>query len=384
MNTIQQLWKSIQVKHEKSKSEQVLPHNYLYHLGDSMVRMDKITPDKMEEFCTALKTHPEYLAEYLTLKGDRIQFGGWTLMCFRDVRHRYLDLIKTSPMWQSLYKSGAFDSLEMLVIGDARGKEYDLNSLSDSEKEFCLHESMKMMPIPSGTFTMGASETDQRGQDQPQHKVTLTRDFLVGKYQVTQALWQSVMGSNPSHFSGPGRPVDSVTWFDAVLFCNRLSESEGRTPVYTIKGTDVTCDWDANGYRLLTGAEWEYCARANQSFDYSGGDSPYDVAWFDRDWDSEVWVPTGDVPHVVGQKKPNGFGLYDMSGNVEEWVWDWRDWYSGEDSIDPRGATTSEYRIVRGGSANAGPRWLKVSLRGSHDPNNASRWVGLRIMRNAT
>ncbi len=105
------------------------------------------------------------------------------------------------------------------------------------------------------------------------------------------------------------------------------------------------------------------------------------MAWFDRDWDSEVWGPTGDVPHVVGQKEANAFGLYDMSGNVYEWVWDWFGNYHSEDQIDPIGLEHGEDRVQRGGCANDAPFSLTVSIRSLGNPNNASRWTGLRIAR---
>ena len=145
----------------------------------------------------------------------------------------------------------------------------------------------------------------------------------------------------------------------------------------------MTCDWDGDGYRLLTEAEWEYCARGNQDFLYAGSDYPTEVAWFDTDWDSEVWGPTGDVPHVVGQKDPNGFGLYDMSGNVGEWVWDWFGNYSPEDQTDPRGPEQGERRVERGGCADNGPFWTTVSIRSCPKPADASRWTGFQIARDA-
>ena len=188
-----------------------------------------------------------------------------------------------------------------------------------------------MVVIPKGEFTMGALEDDGDAYDseKPRHKVTLTRDFLMGKYQVTQALWDSVMGSNPSYSKGANRPVEYVSWFDVVEFCNKLSEREGLEPAYTINGDDVTCNWNAKGYRLPTEAEWEYSARSGQRFKYSGSNNVDEVAWYDDNSGSET--------HPVGLKKPNGFGLYDMSGNVYEWCWDRFGGYSSGSQTDPTG-----------------------------------------------
>ena len=182
----------------------------------------------------------------------------------------------------------------------------------------------EMVCIPKGEFLMGALEADEDAYDyeKPRHNVTLTRDFLMGKYPVTQALWENVMGSNPSKFKGSKRPVEQVSWFDAVAFCNKLSEKEGLDPCYTITGERVMCNWNAKGYRLPTEAEWEYSAHAAGSFKYSGGDTVDEVAWYSENSESET--------HSVGQKKPNGFGLYDMSGNIFEWVWDRYGDYSSE------------------------------------------------------
>ena len=384
MPTIQELWNTIQSTYNQSNLEKIVDRECLYDLADGISRMRDDKSMLLDEFCAVMEAHPEYLAHFLSLKGDNIRCDGWSFLSHRDVRRRYMDLIKSSSIWQPLYDAGAFELMELLVVGDARGGDYTLDSLSETDKEFAIRLSKSMKLISAGSFLMGLLESRQGGFDQPQHKVTFTRDVLVGQYQVTQALWQSVMGSNPSHFTGPGCPVDSVSWFDAIRFCNALSEQDGFTPVYTIEGiegTEVICNWGGDGYRLLTEAEWEYCARGNQDFMFAGSNIMSHVAWFDHHWDSEVWGPTGDEPHVVGQKEPNGFGLYDMSGNVAEWVWDWFGQYRPEEQVDPRGAEKGEYRIRRGGCANDAPFAITVSFRARCNPAEANRWTGFRIAR---
>ena len=234
----------------------------------------------------------------------------------------------------------------------------------------------EMVVIPKGEFTMGALEDDgdAYSDEKPRHKVTLTRDFLMGKYPVTQALWESVMGSNPSGFKGANRPVECVSWFDVVSFCNKLSELEGLDPAYTINGEKVTCNWTAKGYRLPTESEWEYSARAGESFKYAGSDNVDEVAWYDGN---------SFETHPVGQKKPNGFGLYDMSGNVWEWVWDWRGSYSSDNGTDLVGPGSGSRRVTRGGSWVNGARDAGVSFRNDVAPTRRNAIWGFRLSRNS-
>jgi formylglycine-generating enzyme required for sulfatase activity len=153
--------------------------------------------------------------------------------------------------------------------------------------------------IPPGKFEMGSSEGDEA--ERPVHTVQIRQGFLLGKYQVTQAQWEQVMGDNPSHFKGAEHPVDSVSWNDAQKFIQKLNTLEGR-----------------NAYRLPSEAEWEYAARAESTAAYCFGDDVKqlrDYAWYDENSENKT--------HPVGQLKPNARGVYDMHGNVWEWVQDW-------------------------------------------------------------
>lgn len=236
---------------------------------------------------------------------------------------------------------------------------------------------IEMVRIPAGTFMMGVlpNGEDPYGWAKPRHEVEITKDFYVGKYQVTQKLWKEVMGNNPSKFKGENLPVTKITWFDAVAFCNKLSELEGKEPVYTINGTNVTCDWEAKGYRLLTESEWEYCARGGESHYYAGSDNMDEVAWHSGNSDKKI--------HPVGEKKPNGFGLYDMSGNVCEWVWDFRadgEYKSRVSGIqDPKGPTSGSSRGFRGGAYHEGSKNQQVSYRNGVGPAHGKDYVGFRI-----
>jgi len=202
------------------------------------------------------------------------------------------------------------------------------------------------------------------------------KNYAIGKYQVTQALWESVMGNNPSHFKGSSRPVEMVDWFECVEFCNKLSEKEGLEKAYTINGEEVECNFEVNGYRLPTDWEWYFAAKANQDFEYAGSDNIDEVAWYEDNSNEET--------HGVGQKKANGFGLYDMSGNVEEWCWDWFEggWeFSLEATEDSTGPSTGSYRVFRGGSWHDVARYASVSRRFRYGPSFHSSYLGFRLFR---
>jgi formylglycine-generating enzyme required for sulfatase activity len=237
-----------------------------------------------------------------------------------------------------------------------------------------------MVRIPAGRFTQGAPPSDgAQGKDEAQRQVTLTRGFLLGATEVPQALWQEVMGSNPSHFQGPTRPVEQVSWCDAVDFANRLSAREGLAPVYEgveqcVASAGASVRWDPArpGYRLPTEAEWEYAARAGADSPYAGGAELEAVAWC-------VENSVGQT-HEVGQRQPNAWGLFDMSGNVWEWCWDWYGLYEGAPT-DPAGAASGPHRVNRGGSWRTGPSFARVSNRYACAPGLGDYDLGLRLAR---
>ncbi|MEW5814402.1 MAG: SUMF1/EgtB/PvdO family nonheme iron enzyme [Spirochaetota bacterium] len=163
--------------------------------------------------------------------------------------------------------------------------------------------------VEAGTFSLGSNAG--ASDEKPVHTVTISRPFYMSKYEVTQAQWRAVMGSNPSYFKGDDLPVESVNWYEAVEYCNRLSRQEGLTACYSGSGASIRCDFSADGYRLPTEAEWEYAARGGQEsrgYAYSGSNSAGGVGWY--------WNNSGGKTHPVGQKLPNELGLYDLSGNA--------------------------------------------------------------------
>ncbi len=229
--------------------------------------------------------------------------------------------------------------------------------------------------VTAGTFQMGSTTSSD---EQPVHTVTLTRDFLIATYEVTQAQWREVMGTSPSSFSGDNRPVESVSWYEAVEFCNALSVLEGLEPAYSGSGDGVVVDLDATGYRLPTEAEWEYAARggnASGGYTYSGSDTVGAVAWYLDN--------SGSQTHDVGTKAANELGIYDMSGNVWEWVWDWYDsgYYGASPGSDPAGPATGSYRVLRGGSWSSYATSCRVANRSYDTPSFRNYVIGFRPAR---
>jgi formylglycine-generating enzyme required for sulfatase activity/rubredoxin len=198
----------------------------------------------------------------------------------------------------------------------------------------------------------------------------------MAKYPVTQREWIEVMGNNPSNFMGDDLHVEQVSWFAAIEFCNRLSQKEGLAPAYTINRKNVNPNRSANGYRLPTEAEWEYAARGGNgspgNFKYSGSNNVDEVAWYD--WNS------GKKTHLVGEKKANGLGLYDMSGNVWEWCWDWYGDYTGSAQTDPVGISSGSIRVLRGGDWGHSDRVVRSALRGYDNPSNRNSNIGFRLV----
>jgi serine/threonine protein kinase len=226
------------------------------------------------------------------------------------------------------------------------------------------------------TFWMG-SRDDLTGSnpDEFLHRVRLSRPFLIAATPVTQAQWSALMGSNPSWNRGDDLPVESLRWLDAVAFCNRLSQSMGFRPAYRVEDTKVSWNRRADGFRLPTEAEWEMGARGDEDTTFSGSADPDDVAWY--------WDNAEGVSRPVGTRKRNGVGLYDMCGNVSEWVWDRYGPYPAESLVvDPVGPARGEFRVCRGGSSFSLPADLRVTARyGQSHPEEGYHFVGFRLAR---
>ena len=262
---------------------------------------------------------------------------------------------KTTPKEFTLTKK-----TEQQPIAVTQQKENDATSVN------CYAETIKglnlqMVYVEGGTFTMGATPeqgSDAESDEKPAHKVTLS-SYYIGKFEVTQAQWRTIMGKNPSNFTGDNNPVEKVSWHEAQEFCQKLSSLTGKN------------------YRLPTEAEWEYAARGgnkSKGYKYSGSNTIGDVAWYTSN--------SGSKTHPVGQKQPNELGIYDMSGNVYEWCSDWysSSYYSSSPQTNPTGPTRGSRRVYRGGSWYNGAYYCRVSYRGNDYPGDRYNGMGFRIV----
>lgn len=243
--------------------------------------------------------------------------------------------------------------------------------------ERLLHLLLAVQVLPSGRFIMGSEGVDAWAFEGPPHEVMLSKAVAIGRYPVTQWLYWYAMGNNPSLSIGSSLPVEQLSWVEACQFCNALSHKLGLKAVYQIED-NATVHWDpsVDGFRLPTEAEWEYGAHGSQNHRFSGSDSVDEVGWHQGNANERL--------QCVGQKSPNGFGLYDMSGNVWEWCWDGynQDFYSHTAAgWDPVGDLTCSEHVCRGGSFKDGPSNLRVTLRGRFDILTAWNALGMRIVR---
>ena len=240
--------------------------------------------------------------------------------------------------------------------------------------------------INGGTFMMGSpAEEPLRVGNEIQREVTIG-SFYIGMYEVTQDEYQEIMNSNPSYFKGPDLPVEQVSWFSAIAYCNALSEKMGLEMAYTINGQTVSWNRNANGYRLPTEAEWEYSCRAGTMTPFNTGDNvTIDQANYDgrRPYNKNAAGDYRQKTTAVGSFPPNSFGLFDMHGNVGEWCWDWNAEYARGAQLDPAGADIGSYRVFRGGSWNHAADFLRSARRGGNLPSTRGYYLGFRIARNA-
>jgi len=250
-------------------------------------------------------------------------------------------------------------------------------------------EDSSFVRVRKGKFMMGDLSQSGSENESPAHLVNISYDFLISKYETTFSEFDEFCeetGRERSPDNGWGRrerPVIFVSWWDAVEYCNWLSEKHGLPPAYNslgdlidVKGEIVSSPSEAVGYRLPTEAEWEYAARGGDSAGestYSGNDQPGVVAWYNlnSDWKTSE----------VGTKEPNEMGIYDMSGNVWEWCFDWYENYTDSEQTDPCVLSKGNYRIIRGGSWHDFERYLRVSARSAYTPTGAAYDVGFRVCR---
>ena len=261
------------------------------------------------------------------------------------------------------------------------------------KKENRLGGLAEFVLVEGGVSDIGSEEG--YSIEQPVHPVEIG-SFWIMTTEVTQKLWNFAEKKNPSKVRGDKRPVDNLSWYDAVEFCNKLSELDNLEPCYTIykkekdkNNTDshdkkkwvVVCNFNAGGYRLLTEAEWEYAAKGGSFSEgniYSGGSDPKDISWYKS--------TSKRLSHPVGLKKGNELGIYDMSGNVSEWCWDRFSpvYYRKSPTINPKGAEKSSFRSIRGGNWSLSSKYITVYSRSFQGADNNNALIGFRIGRSYT
>jgi formylglycine-generating enzyme required for sulfatase activity len=286
-----------------------------------------------------------YSIEYVT---DLVQTNDWRSMTFFKLPgNPYLWVDKTAPVTgRRFYRAVQLDVPTNMV---------------------CIQPGT----FQPGVFTLGSptNELGRESTEEPQTTVTISRGFLMGKYEVTQKEYQAVMGSNPSYFTGnPNLPVDSVSWNDATSYCVRLTQQKraaGRILTNCV-------------YRLPTEAEWEYVCRAGTTTRFSYGDDLTYASLASYAWYSDN---SGGTTHPVGQKLPNPWSLYDMHGNVWEWCQDWwSDTYPGGSVVDPHGPAMGSYHVIRSGRWGRSAEVCRSASRGRGDPTGVIGTIGFRVV----
>ncbi len=321
----------------------------------------------------------KFLGKVVDVKGDPvigalIRVNGTSNSAITDLDGKFFVESKTPTVtvtisyvgWQSKQVDLVPGYEEQITLIENKKKELvSSNTISIPVKDgVCI----EMVKVEAGTFMMGATPEMKNPEDdeKPAHCVVLTKDYYLGKYEVSQALWQAVTGSNPSKFKDENLPVECVSWDDCMAFISKLNDMTGRN------------------FRLPTEAEWEYAAcggKRNHGFQYSGGNNLADYAWFDKNSESKT--------HVIGTKLPNELGIFDMSGNVLEWCQDWhQDWskskvFSSSIQTNPICQTGEKGHVIRGGCWATDANYCRSSYRNiflySNGKNGRNSWVGLRL-----
>jgi acetoin utilization deacetylase AcuC-like enzyme/formylglycine-generating enzyme required for sulfatase activity len=264
--------------------------------------------------------------------------------------------------------------LTVLVFGGCGRTEKDVIK----PQVITTKSGVEMVVIPAGWYQMGDNNSSK--DESPAHKVMIN-SFLMDKYEVPQKEFQKHQISDPSHFKNPTNPLEQMNWTDAALYCNDRSYAEGLQECYNERTWD--CNFQANGYRLPTEAEWEYACRAGTTTQYSFGNNVRELAkyaWFANNSSKKT--------HLIGELKPNPWGLYDMHGNVSEWCNDWyqQDYYKNSPQDNPRGPASGKERVLRGGAWNSSAESCRSSYRSSDPSINdtclSSDAIGFRCVRN--
>ena len=261
------------------------------------------------------------------------------------------------------------------LVAMSAERRVDWEDLPETPEPEAVMSPHGWVSISGGRCVMGSADDDEMAFDseQPRHEVEVT-GFWMQATPVTRRQYADVMGTNAT---GPGDlPMTRVSWLDAVDYCTHLSERDGHRPCYSRRGDEVTCDWDTDGYRLPTEAEWEHAARAGSDTRWFFGDDATPLeryAWSNSN--------AGNTVHPVAQLEPSPWGLHDIYGNVWEWCWDRFGPYGEAREADPTGATSGGVRVLRGGSFGGDPRVLRSANRDGGQPGSRAERIGFRCVR---
>jgi len=273
------------------------------------------------------------------------------------------------------YEDGKVESyVGMVSAGEATALSFTYIPMPKATRSLDKSKSLRgEIFVQGGTFRMGSESG--RPNEKPVHSVTVS-SFWMMKTEVTQKDFIALMRMNPSSFEGDDLPVEKISWYDAIDYANRLSQKDGLTPAYTISEDKVSWNKGADGWRLPTEAEWEFAARggvSSRGYTYAGGNEVDAVARYNK--------KGGHGTKPVGTYGPNELGLYDMSGNVSEWCWDWGWSYSDAAQIDPVGAASGDVRVTRGGGWKQDAIGVRVAFRGQRAPFGSGEDLGFRLVR---
>ncbi|MBE2278781.1 MAG: SUMF1/EgtB/PvdO family nonheme iron enzyme [Ignavibacteriaceae bacterium] len=379
--------------------------NYFYRLFLDIENYASITSEKV------VTNHGEiqkYLENWKNLEAKGISFApahnGYTISELQFLIDEALEKLKSDESREKLYHSYKSLNKEVYeVLNEGQDEKVLKKSINISFKRknklavllgvtiiisLLIYILFSIPPKPlermvfvkGGTFVFGCIQgRDGKCLDSetPSHQVTLD-DFFISTHEVNQFQWEQVMGFNPSTYKGDSLPVSDISWFEAVQFCNYLSEREGLSNVYLINGTEVTKLHGSNGYRLPTEAEWEFAARGglkSKGFLYSGDNKLNQVGWYQKN--------SGSKPHSIMSLKPNELGIYDMSGNVWEWCWDIYGPYTSSNKTNPLGPSAGKNRVYRGASWFNSDVEARLAFRKSLPPGSKYFNLGFRLARNA-
>ncbi|NJD90228.1 MAG: formylglycine-generating enzyme family protein [Geobacter sp.] len=294
-----------------------------------------------------------YEAEKLAVSGD---FGKGVKVGTRKTV--YWDVLKDMP---SGFEGELYWNIDIVKPLEATAGSTAANQSTgakeNSQEIIEAAASIQLVKVPAGCFNMGSTIGGAEQDEKPVHEVCLD-SFYLGKFEITQAQWQTVMGSNPSYFKKCGNkcPVENISWADASRFIKKLAALSGKR------------------YRLPTEAEWEYAARsAGKNQRFAGADDKVAaLGWYE--------VNANGTTHPVGEKTPNDLGIYDMSGNVAEWVQDWKGDYTAAKATNPTGENSGQFKVVRGGSWLDDPASLHTTFRSDMTPKVRTNLIGMRVM----